>query len=982
VVAPASVGGYRLLGALGEGGMGTVYEGEEIATGRRVAVKLIRPEFADSQDAVERFRREGQLAGTIAHPRCVFVFAADEEAGRPYIVMERMPGATLASLVEKDGPLKPREAVVRILDVIEGLQEAHRCGVIHRDVKPSNCFIDADNRVKIGDFGLSKALATDGRLTQSGAFLGTLLYASPEQIRNDRVDQQADVYSVAATLYFLLTGRAPFQGDDSDAAAALARTLTDPITPIRQRRREVPTTLDAVVQRGLERVRQRRWRNLEEFRQALLPFVRDQRSWALLGWRVGAYLLDAVAIFGAGVLLGLGEAILHTEPTLTDSFGNVVTYLLNNGLPVLYFFVPEWLFGGSPGKLLFRLRVRTALHNERLGLIRTFLRTLLWFALYNAPSWTLIGLAYAVAHVIPGDAEDRNLIVGLLSLCTWPMTLLAGVVLLGCTMRRSNGFRALHDVVSGTMVIRLPSTRGPRLLAGVVAPPTPTPMPGHAPDRLGAFVVRGVMCVTGDDQLLLGEDGGLHRRVWLWARPRAASELPGARRDLSRTTRPRWLATGREGGRRWDAFVASSGCLLTDVRPAGQRFAWTETLPVLEDLADELAAACADGTLPRLLSFEQVWIDAAGRVQLLDLPLRFPRDLTEEHEPEQRALNFLRQAAARMLEGQSRGPQDNGPIRAPLPDQPASVLRRLMDSQWRETGHGFRTVRAFRAALRTAREAPAEVTRRRRTIHLLTLVPLLGVGLFWLLAASYFMTLTTYESNETADACAKEALQLLREPNDGNVALTNDNINTQEGLENKRKLLAQRRELLLGSHLVLRPLLMEMVASSGSPSNAAATVGQGQAPRVRIRQLEGVVDGELGGMSGFRMVWMLSLLIPLLAGATLWTLGAGITRGGVGQWLAGVRLVQADGRRAARWRCVWRALLVCLPITALLGVSMGVEGWRLTGGGEGDLWAWLVCLTWWSGLAMIALFGSLALWSPNRGLHDRLAGTYLVPREW
>src|SRR5207237_10475732 len=113
-------------------------------------------------------------------------------------------GQTLADHVAKNGPLSPQEAVSRILDVIEGLQEAHRCGLIHRDVKPSNCFLDAAGSVKVGDFGLSKSLVQDGRLTQTGAFLGRMLFAAPEQIRNEVVDQQADVYSVAATLYFLL----------------------------------------------------------------------------------------------------------------------------------------------------------------------------------------------------------------------------------------------------------------------------------------------------------------------------------------------------------------------------------------------------------------------------------------------------------------------------------------------------------------------------------------------------------------------------------------------------------------------------------------------------------------------------------------------------------------------------------------------------------------------------------------------------------
>src|SRR5262249_18062046 len=173
--------------------------------------------FVASNEAVERFRQEGRLASMIAHPRCVFVLAADEEAGRPYIVMELMPGSTIRDLVDQQGPLPVEQAVTKILDVIEGLQAAHRLGVIHRDVKPSNCFLEAEGRIKIGDFGLAKSLLKDAHLTRTGKFLGTPLFASPEQIRGEHVDQQTDVYSVAATLYYVLTGRAPFQGGDAAA---------------------------------------------------------------------------------------------------------------------------------------------------------------------------------------------------------------------------------------------------------------------------------------------------------------------------------------------------------------------------------------------------------------------------------------------------------------------------------------------------------------------------------------------------------------------------------------------------------------------------------------------------------------------------------------------------------------------------------------------------------------------------------------------
>ena len=248
---PEMVAGYRLLRPLGTGGMGAVYEAEETTSGRRVALKLVTAEFAASNEAMDRFRQEGRLASMIVHPRCVFVLAADEHDGQPYIVMELMPGTTLQDLVQERGPLPLEEAIAKIADVIDGLQEAHQLGVIHRDVKPSNCFVETDGRVKIGDFGLAKSLVADQHLTKSGSFLGTPLYASPEQIKAERVDQQTDVYSVAATLYFLLTGRAPFQSRDS--AATVARIVSDPPPTLRSIRPEIPPSLEKIVLRGLER---------------------------------------------------------------------------------------------------------------------------------------------------------------------------------------------------------------------------------------------------------------------------------------------------------------------------------------------------------------------------------------------------------------------------------------------------------------------------------------------------------------------------------------------------------------------------------------------------------------------------------------------------------------------------------------------------------------------------------------------------------
>src|SRR6516165_4821471 len=370
-----SLGGYTLMRELGSGGMGAVYEAQETASGRRVAVKLITPEFAGAGDAVDRFRQEGRIASMVAHPRCVFVLSVDEEAGQPYIVMELMPGSTLKDLVDRQGPLAPEDAIAKILDVIEGLQAAHRLEVIHRDVKPSNCFLEPDGRVKVGDFGLAKSLVKDAHLTKTGAFVGTPHFASPEQIRGEPIDRQTDVYSVAATLYFLLTGKPPFWG--SDSAATLARIVSDPAPPLRSLRPELSPSLEQVVLRGLDRDRKRRWQDLESFRQALVSLVPARLSLGGLGLRFGAYVIDFA-------LLWLVAYLVHT--VVGAFIGNVAQVrLLSRAIDIavflLYFTILEHVWGCSLGKGLLGLRVCTAHWIDPPRWSATFVRTAIFCCL-------------------------------------------------------------------------------------------------------------------------------------------------------------------------------------------------------------------------------------------------------------------------------------------------------------------------------------------------------------------------------------------------------------------------------------------------------------------------------------------------------------------------------------------------------------------------------------------------------------------------
>ena len=186
--------------------MGEVYEAED-ESGRRVALKVLKHGLDDPNDRA-RFLREGRLAASISHPHTVYVYGTDEIEGVPVIAMEMATGGTLKDRVKEHGPLPPAEAVDVMLDVIAGLEAAAAGGVLHRDVKPSNCFVDSEGRVKVGDFGFSiSTLARAERdVTMAGTFLGTPVFASPEQLHADDLDVRSDIYSVGATLYYVLTG--------------------------------------------------------------------------------------------------------------------------------------------------------------------------------------------------------------------------------------------------------------------------------------------------------------------------------------------------------------------------------------------------------------------------------------------------------------------------------------------------------------------------------------------------------------------------------------------------------------------------------------------------------------------------------------------------------------------------------------------------------------------------------------------------------
>jgi uncharacterized RDD family membrane protein YckC len=610
------IGDYQLLRPIGQGGMGQVWEAEQAGTGRRVAVKLLSPRLSATPENIDRFLREGKLAASLSHPRTTFVFGAGQHNGRPYIAMELMPGRTLKDVLDEEGPLPVARAVDYLLDVIDGLEAAHALGVIHRDVKPSNCFLDGDGRVKVGDFGLSKSLVSDAELTRTGAFLGTPQFAAPEQVRGGVVDQRTDVYAVGATLFCLLTGRAPFEGD---AVAVIAQIVSDAAPSLRSLRPDVRPTLDRVVARALEKDPDRRFQDLAHLRRALAGFATGGVSIADVGRRFAAYMVDSLAIGTSSSVFVVGLAIVTSVRAAARGSRDPQSYysptwnawfqLLFMVLQVGYFAATEAFWGRGLGKRLMGLRV-VGPDGDRPGWLRSLVRSCF------IPG--ALGLAALPAALTLW--RTQNLGAAPSPGLDWQNSLLQFVpplFVLLCTtsMRARNGYRGWHEFLSGTRVVRLRTNVSSRRGQLPVVLPVAA---ANKERRFGPFQVVGDFGSSGDLTVLQGRDEVLGRAVWIYRGPRAVGD---ARRNVVRPTRPHWLQGGEQGNDRWDAFEAVTGAPLTEIAKDPERMKWQESRHWLLDLCEELAAALADGTLPEVLSLSQVWITRSGRLKLLDMPL-------------------------------------------------------------------------------------------------------------------------------------------------------------------------------------------------------------------------------------------------------------------------------------------------------------------------------------------------------------------------
>jgi hypothetical protein len=932
---------YKLVRLLGGGGMGVVYEAEEIDSSRRVALKLLG-QALDSPEARKRFLREGQLAAAINHPNSVYVFGTDEIAGTPVISMELMSGGTLHDRVAASGPLPISEAVDSILQVIGGLEAAQQAGILHRDIKPSNCFVDADGTVKIGDFGLSisSSVRLEPGLTATGRIMGTPAFSSPEQLRGDELSVRSDIYAVGITLYFLLTGKTPFQA--SNFVQMLATVLEKKAESPAKLRREIPAALSAAILRCLEKDAGERFPNYTPLREALLPFASTAPCPATLGRRFFAGFIDLTVIDGIAQLLESGIPLGFTP------FYPLI---------LLYFTLAEGAWGVSLGKRILHLQVVSTSPKEfRFG--RAFLRALLFFTLFFAFD---LAIALTLSRFNVADRAESGLAVT--AAMTIPLLLLFG------TARRSNGWMAIHDWVTRSRVVQRS--------ASPIRPPVPTaldPANNSESSQMGPYHVLESLGPSNGGEIFLAYDSRLLRKVWIRKVPDGTPPVRPELRRLSRPGRLRWLAARRAPGDSWDAYEGLSGKQLIGVTVA--QTGWDQVRFWLLDLATELEVA--NDREGQTLSLNQVWISEQGRAKLLDFrapgllaaPMgetpRFASDNRSEPgtiQPPDAATSspheFLLRVASLSLTGEIPQFGNTGPVgaalRVPLPLHARAIVNSIRDGS---------DLKSISSQLKESLGRPAFVT------------PLRRVALF--LAALWtpiFLTVLVMLSDAAPRLKSKAELSALQTCLGRLESLPADSDATEEREALETYIAGRFSPVITNSWAMAQgtaesidrhqAAAKQILQSRGQPSAeeyaAAKNLVENEIPEIGPEPPVGMrsTDPEA------RWVWILGLAsvygicTVILPG---W-IAALAFRGGVLLRAFGLVIVTKSGEPASRARTLWRSFIASLPFVIASYALHGQSRW----------------------LAVLPLFIALALAFSSalmrgRTLQDRLAGTVLVTR--
>ncbi len=267
---------YQMIEPLGTGGMAQVYRARDLMLERYVAVKVLRPDYSSDEDFQIRFRQEAKAAANLSHPNIVTVHDFGFDQGMLFIVMEHVPGTNLKTMVENLGKFKAEDALPLLVQACAGIGYAHRAGLVHCDVKPHNMLVSPDQRLKVADFGIARAIASIHPDEQSDVIWGSPLYFSPEQASGLAPSPASDVYSLGVVMYEMLTGRPPFVAKTAEKMAQLHREAL-PIAP-REINPDIPPALEQIMLKVLAKEPSARYRTADQLGRVLMTFGNTRQA--------------------------------------------------------------------------------------------------------------------------------------------------------------------------------------------------------------------------------------------------------------------------------------------------------------------------------------------------------------------------------------------------------------------------------------------------------------------------------------------------------------------------------------------------------------------------------------------------------------------------------------------------------------------------------------------------------------------------------